>query len=721
MSLPVDVVATVEAELQKSSPPLSMWNSIVQVLKQSKLAWTAVLRADCMLVHPANRGGMGVNPHACHAKAASLMKTGWDASFLHSSFCFEVSDDPAVRQAQFSFNQEIVSQSAGLLGAVGQHERHLSVSAGHTSQFVKAAAHGCKTSEATLADSTGKLNVQALCEDAEFKKLLQDGWTWTVVANSVEKQWPQLPKLAERALNASNTTFSGPNELELCLYLVDRSKGETTNLQDVAAEATQGGPLHQYAKHLATWVTQFSNQASFLNFLVPFSKQYGQNVNLGEDFWTSLVMNLPEQYPCLRLAFLACNFTSHRVSNGYARLLLKSDVEKLKNKKLQSLGREAEELLYKAWNRIEASLPSSAKNFGILCLRICLHVVDKEILGIGFHCMKLCMPWPLSLWALFLSTQTETQMLTHTGVSANLRKMGREAKTYASLAAIYSEFEADFAASAPPAAKSSPAASSTSAPLVALGEAYDPLWLAQQKMTLKKGLLYTYDEGLWRLVDLSSDKLVLEAAGLFQTGQAEIATSDCLKLLKPNKSPAPFILKTSDALANHPSRSLQAESKQADLWTMLLAAAEKLEKKVFDMVGIEAISKKLYTKQKIKAGELLLVPVTDTASKVTFQAPGSFQKHAALEDNEGNMFFVLPPKALKLASDFSLMTGSTAPFWYVPHDDDDGNLHFKAVQFRSCYIYCLTNPKGIEKHTELSCRGSWHIRQPLSKKARTKQ
>ena len=163
--------------------------------------------------------------------------------------------------------------------------------------------------------------------------------------------------------------------------------------------------------------------------------------------------------------------------------------------------------------------------------------------------------------------------------------MGREGKTYDSLAAIFQVFEADFAGSAPPAAKSSPPASSTSPPLVALGEAYDPLWLAQQKMELKKGLLYTYDESLWRLVDLSSDKLLLEAAGLFQTGQAEIATSDCLKLLKLNKSPAPFILNTKDALANHPSRSLQAESKQADLWTMLLAAAEKLEKKVFDMVG----------------------------------------------------------------------------------------------------------------------------------------
>ncbi|CAE7351248.1 unnamed protein product [Symbiodinium sp. CCMP2592] len=678
MSLPADVVATVEAELQKLSPPLSMWNSIVQVLKQNKLAWTAVLRADGMLVHPANRGGMGVNPHSCHAKAASLMKTGWDASFLHSSFCFEVSDDPTVRQGQFSFNQEMVSQSAGLLGAVGQHERHLSVSAGHTSQFVKAAAHGCRTSEATLADSTGKLNVQALCEDAEFKKLLQAGWTWTVIANSVEKQWPQLPKLAERALNASNATFSGPNELELCLYLVDRSKGDTTNLQDVAAEATQGGPLHHYAKHLATWVTQFSNQATFLKFLVPFSKQFGQNVNLGEDFWTSLVMSLPEQYPCLRLAFLATNFTCHRVSNGYARLLLKSDVEKLKNKKLQSLAIEAEELLYKAWNRIEAPLPNSAKSFGILCLRCCLHVVDKE-------------------------------------------KMGREGKTFSSLTAIFQAFEVDIAGSAPPAPTSSPTASSTSAPLVALGEAYDPLWLAQQKMDIKKGLLYTYDEGLWRLVDLSSDKLVLEAAGLFQTGQAEIATSDCLKLLKLSKSPAPFILQTKDALANHPSRSLQAESKQADLWTMLLAAAEKLEKKVFDMVGIEGISKKLYTKQKIKAGELLLVPVTDTASKLTLKAPGDSQKHAVLEDNAGTMFFVLPPKALKLATESSPLTGSTAPFWYVPHDDEDGNLDLKAVQFRNCSIYCLTNPKGIEKHTELSCRGSWHIRQPVSKKPRTKK
>ena len=55
------------------------------------------------------------------------------------------------------------------------------------------------------------MNLQALSEDFKFQNLMEAGWTWTVV----EKQWPDLPKLAERAWSARNAAVSGTNELEL--------------------------------------------------------------------------------------------------------------------------------------------------------------------------------------------------------------------------------------------------------------------------------------------------------------------------------------------------------------------------------------------------------------------------------------------------------------------------------------------------------------------------
>ena len=48
--------------------PLSQWKTIVGIFEESGLAWKQNLEASCLLVHPANRSGLGVNSHAVHAK-----------------------------------------------------------------------------------------------------------------------------------------------------------------------------------------------------------------------------------------------------------------------------------------------------------------------------------------------------------------------------------------------------------------------------------------------------------------------------------------------------------------------------------------------------------------------------------------------------------------------------------------------------------------------------
>ena len=197
---------------------------MLSILKSHGLAWSQQLQANSLLVHPLNRGGLGVNGYSCHAKGAALWASGFDSAYLHSSTCFleaitlmyllfmlrmllkfkrqgfELAVDSSIREKQLLFNKSMVNQSSGLLAPVGTQERYMSVSSGHTCQFVKACLHGCPTPEATLADNSGKLNKETLGRDPEFKKLLEAGWQWTVVSSRVEQQWPSLPRLAERAM-----------------------------------------------------------------------------------------------------------------------------------------------------------------------------------------------------------------------------------------------------------------------------------------------------------------------------------------------------------------------------------------------------------------------------------------------------------------------------------------------------------------------------------------
>ena len=67
--------------------PLSQWKTIVGIFEENGLAWKQNLEASCLLVHPANRSGLGVNSHAVHAKGSTLWHNGFDSKYLHSSTC----------------------------------------------------------------------------------------------------------------------------------------------------------------------------------------------------------------------------------------------------------------------------------------------------------------------------------------------------------------------------------------------------------------------------------------------------------------------------------------------------------------------------------------------------------------------------------------------------------------------------------------------------------
>ena len=284
--------------------------------------------------------------------------------------------------------------------------------------------------------------------------------------------------------------------------------------------------------------------------------------------------------------------------------------------------------------------------------------------------------------------------------------MGREGKVHNSIPDIVTLFEAEVAGQAS-AAAASQASSSSAGPaaqgtaLVDLGQGYDALWLAQQKVELKLGCVYQCEHRLWKLVSLDSQKIVLESATLFNPGTMEIATDACHKHIKMYKGLAPALLDSQAAADRMPATICVFEQKQASLFLVVLKAAAKLEPKaLWQMVSFEISAKKLYSLQKLKAGDLTLVPATDAIVKVTDKMPGSGSKHAALQ-SEGQDYFVLPPKSFKAATDKTPASGSTSPFWYV-ETSDSPNMEFQQIEVSGCTIQCLTNTKVIEQHEVLS-------------------
>ena len=388
MALTPEVQKEVDQLLEQNMPMVSKWKAMEHLLLQHGLAWRAVIHPSMMLVHPLNRGGLGVNGHSAHAKGAFLLQSGFDREFLHSSTCFELAAEETTRQKQLKFNEAMVGQADGLLGAVSGSERFLSVSCGHVSQFTKAALCGCKTGQASLQDNTGCLNKESLGRDEEFKQML-DGWTWLVISSTVEKQWPDMPRLAEKALNASNTAFQSLLEIEIALHMEELSKGmKDPTVAKLAKEACPPGTsgISRYAGSIAKWLAEFSDKGGFLHFLSLFSREFGEQCNVGEDFWSYVASTqyLPADKVLVRLAFLTTQFScpAHKIQDGFSRLLVKGDWDKLK--KLKQEVAEMESFLYQAWQDTASRLPNleAARSFGMICMRMTLHLVGKQQLGL---------------------------------------------------------------------------------------------------------------------------------------------------------------------------------------------------------------------------------------------------------------------------------------------------------------------------------------------------
>jgi hypothetical protein len=178
------------------------------------------------------------------------------------------------------FNRNLVSLSKGLLAPVTGHERYMTVSCGHTTQFVKAVLAKCVNPEGTA------LGQEFAGSDANLAQMLKKGWSWTILPYTVQIKYPKLAFLAQQALNSTNNSSNQVSELEAAVSLHEFvSTGLTWEAAKVAVAACNP-PCLEYVDVILKYTQKFSggDGGPMLRYLDKFAKHYGPNKKVGGEF-----------------------------------------------------------------------------------------------------------------------------------------------------------------------------------------------------------------------------------------------------------------------------------------------------------------------------------------------------------------------------------------------------------------------------------------------------
>ena len=358
------LVEEVDQILESGQGSLSKWNAIQDLLLKHKVAYTLEsVKRDQFLVHPANRGGLGLNPHEVHRIGQNIKRTGADLDLLSKAVAFELPNFEPQRDPIDDFNRSLVQLSKGLLAPVSGTERYMTISCGHTTAFVKAVMHKCQAPDGST------LGHEFAGNDVNLQTMLRKGWSWVIIPHSVEIKWPKLAFLAQQALNSTNNSSNQVSELEAALSL---QEFVSLGLDWEAAEkavAALNPPCLEYLHILSKYVQRFSggNSGPMLRYLDKFAKAFGPNKKLGGEFLQGLIdlkLKGSTPYPFLRTALMATNLAGDKIVDGIARFVTKADLDKLRSSKLHDIVAELEELLMDAWNLMSLAIEAERTQHG---------------------------------------------------------------------------------------------------------------------------------------------------------------------------------------------------------------------------------------------------------------------------------------------------------------------------------------------------------------------
>ena len=354
--------------------------------------------------------------------------------------------------------------------------------------------------------------------------------------------------------------------------------------------------------------------------------------------------------------------------DGVGRLLLSSDIAKLKSKGKADVG-DLEERLQGAWNYLESveTLSSSVKHkhFGRVCIRGILFILNKKQLdGKSWDSLK-------HIFEAF-TERVNTNVLEHFVKPAD-----------------------------------SSSSSTAGSSLVDLRQASDPVYLALAKVgDIKVGSLVLKKEEkkdiLFKVDSFEVDGLMVQPLGLhgpFGTPR-KMSVQDIGKL-KPYKGIFPEVIGDMIVEKHFPTTQCVEEEAKLKCW---LALFELYNEQDVDTphVGFRTTGE-IFSKDKVAKHGMVFVPVTDSASKISIVAAVDPKINASWAHSNGLIFKILPPKPLKQKED-GTWHGTAAPFWMCK-PMENGQMVPKKLSSNGVEFTCFTNNEAMKKDDLIGLAG----------------
>lgn len=185
----------------------------LSMLASYGLMRSQIIEPTLVGVHPSNRDGLGVVPHACHQLLEDIVSVGWDSRQC-DAICVDV---PPSNPAVFQFNKELHDSSNGQLPAMDPLKlKYCSLSCSHTNMALRCILAGVEhVYENSMLAVQGRLQLeQVRLKDAAMASACENGLTWRVI-NSEAMECDGLADLIQAACNTSAQLSRGESEIQI--------------------------------------------------------------------------------------------------------------------------------------------------------------------------------------------------------------------------------------------------------------------------------------------------------------------------------------------------------------------------------------------------------------------------------------------------------------------------------------------------------------------------
>jgi hypothetical protein len=344
-----DDINNIRSQDQSKVAIVAIFKQLVQAFKSHGIMSNeqTKLLPECVMVHPKNRGGLGLNGHDVNQNAVKVHSIGADRSFAgKNSYAFQLHPHMDKRKESCSFNVALAAASQELLAPLFGCETHESVGGGHMVGWIRAVKSGkCRTTITEFQDTKGFIDYGKATSDPEIKAMVEEGYDWWVVPWQISESFDNVPDIFQKALNAFNTVRSDSSELEVAVQIgtiADKCNPPVDWNQCILSATSANPPCKSYANLLMVLARDVGGGEGMpeLKKLDAVAKKWSSNRKVGpvmlKEILTTHFDNI-ERFPLCRLGLLLAALTSPALAaDGTAGLYALSDIRKLAKKQEHS-------------------------------------------------------------------------------------------------------------------------------------------------------------------------------------------------------------------------------------------------------------------------------------------------------------------------------------------------------------------------------------------------